>query len=84
MTVVMPDNEGVVNPEFPITVTFHEDREAWTAESLEELLAGLPYFDSDDPSQRATVTDALGRLVRLRILNMSLLAFEVTEDWGFR
>ena len=73
-----------MNPEFPVTVTFHEDREAWTAESLDELVAGLPWFDSDDPAQRATVTDALGRLVRLRIQNMSLQAFEVTEDWGFR
>jgi hypothetical protein len=71
------------SPQFPITITFHEDRDAWTALSLEELLAELPWFDSDDPGQRATVTDALGRLVRLRVQNMSLLAFEVTEAWGF-
>jgi hypothetical protein len=70
------------SPQFPITITFHEDRDAWTALSLEELLAELPWFDSDDPGQRATVTDALGRLVRLRVQNMSLLAFEVTEAWG--
>ena len=71
-------------PEFPITIAFHEDRDAWTAVSLEELLSELPWFDSDGPGLRARVTDALGRLVRLRIQNMSLVAFEVTEAWGFR
>ncbi len=75
-------NEGSVNPEFPITVTFHEDRDAWTALSLEELLSELPWFDSDDPAQAATVTDALGRLVRLRVDNQNLLAFEVRDDFG--
>ena len=69
-------------PEFPITIAFHEDRDAWTVESLDELVTTVPWFDSDDPAQAATVTDALGRLVRLRVDNQNVLTFEVRDDFG--
>jgi len=69
-------------PEFPITIAFHEDRDAWTVESLDELVSAVPWFDSDDPAQAATVTDARGRLVRLRVNNQNLQTFEVREDFG--
>ena len=72
------------NPEFPVMITFHRDRDAWTLETAEELISALPWFDSDDPAQAATVSDARGRVVRLRIENQRLLAFEVSEDFGGR
>ena len=69
-------------PEFPITIAFHEDRDAWTVASLDELVSTIPWFDSDDPTQAATVTDARSRLVRLRVDNQNLLTFEVRDDFG--
>ena len=70
-------------PEFPITIVFHEDRDSWTAESVDELVSTVAWFDSDDPAQAATVTDARARLVRLKIQNHLLVSFEVAEDFGW-
>lgn len=70
------------DPEFPITIAFHEDRDAWTVGTIDELLSTVHWFDSDDPAQAATVTDARGRLVRLKIDNQTLLTFEVRDDFG--
>jgi hypothetical protein len=70
------------SPEFPITITFHEDRDAWTVETIDELVTAVPWFDSDDPSQAATVTDALGRVVRLKVDNQNLRALELGDDFG--
>lgn len=73
----------MTEPEFPLTVTFHKDSDAWVLATVDELVAAVPWFDSDDPSQAATVTDARGRLVRLKIDNQLLLAFEISDDFGW-
>ena len=70
-------------PEFPITIVFHVDRDSWTAGSLDELVSTMGWFDSDDPAQAATVTDARARLVRLKIQNHLLINLEVAEDFGW-
>lgn len=68
-------------PEFPITITRHEDGDAWTFENPGELVSAIDLFDSDDPAQRASVTEARGRLVRLRVQNAQLVTFELAADW---
>ena len=67
--------------EFPITITRHDDGDAWTFENPGELVSAIDLFDSDDPAQRASVTEARGRLVRLRVQNGQLITFELAPDW---
>ena len=64
-------------PEFPLTISYHGDGNAWTFESADELLSTLDWFDSDDPAERASVMDARGRLVRLKLQHGQLLVFEL-------
>lgn len=68
-------------PEFPITITRHEDGDAWTFETAGELEGAIELVDSDDPAQRASVTAAGGRLVRLRVQNGHVITFELAEGW---
>lgn len=68
-------------PEFPLTISYHSDGNAWTFETLDELLASLDWFESDDPAERASVVDARGRLVRLKLQSGQLLAFELAGGW---
>jgi hypothetical protein len=67
-----------MQPEFPITVTFHEDGEKWVLESAHELASSLEWFDSDDPDENADVVDALGRRVRLKVEKLKVLQFELS------
>ena len=69
------------DPEFPLTISYHSDGNAWTFETPDELLSTLGWFDSDDPAERASVMDAGGRLVRLKLQNGQLLAFELAGGW---
>jgi hypothetical protein len=69
-------------PEFPLTITYHSDGNAWTFESADELLSSLPWFDSDDPAERASVVDARARLVRLKLQDGQLLVFELAAGWA--
>lgn len=73
----MPDH----GPEFPLTITYHSDGNAWTFETADELLSSLDWFDSDDPAERASVVDARGRLVRLKLQDGQLLTFALAEGW---
>lgn len=68
-------------PEFPLTISYHRDANAWTFESADELLSSLPWFDSDDPAERASVVDARARLVRLKLQDGQLLVFELAAGW---
>jgi len=68
-------------PEFPLTISYHSDGNAWAFETAEELLSALDWFDSDDPAERASVMDARGRLVRLKLQNGQLLVFELAPGW---
>ena len=68
-------------PEFPLTISYHSDGNAWTFESADELLSTLDWFDSDDPAERASVMDARGRLVRLKLQHGQLLVFELAPGW---
>lgn len=68
-------------PEFPLTITYHSDANAWTFETADELLSSLDWFDSDDPAERASVVDARGRVVRLKLQNGQLLTLELAEGW---
>jgi hypothetical protein len=68
-------------PEFPLTISYHSDGNAWTFESADELLSTLDWFDSDDPAERASVMDARGRLVRLKLQHGQLLVFELAAGW---
>jgi hypothetical protein len=68
-------------PEFPVTITRHEDGDAWTFETVGELVSAVGLFDSDDPAAGASVTEARGRPVRLKVENGQLLTFELAPDW---
>lgn len=68
-------------PEFPLTISYHRDANAWTFETADELLSSLPWFDSDDAAERASVVDARGRVVRLKLQNGQLLTFELADGW---
>ena len=66
-----------MTPEFPVTVTLHEEGEVFVLNSLKELACQLEWFDSDDPEENASVTDAKGRAIRTKIEKLSVLVFEL-------
>lgn len=68
-------------PEFPLTISYHRDANAWTFETADELLSSLPWFDSDDPAEGASVVDARGRVVRLKLQNGELLTLALVDGW---
>ena len=68
-------------PEFPLTITSHRDRDAWTFESTEDLIEAIDGFSSDDPSQAASVIDGRGRLVRLVVENRQISVLELVPGW---
>ena len=69
-------------PEFPLTITYHSDGNAWSFASADELMSSLPWFDSDDPAERASVVDARARLVRLKLQDGQLVVFELAAGWA--
>jgi hypothetical protein len=62
-----------MKPEFPLSVLFKTSGELIVIESPQEPETELEFFDSDNPHENPTVTDAKGRRVRL-----------VVEACGFR
>ncbi|MBI3560328.1 MAG: hypothetical protein HY080_01230 [Gammaproteobacteria bacterium] len=67
-------------PQFPLKVVFHETDEEWVLENENEAAFNLEYFDSDDKEERATVTDNLGRAVRLKIRKLEIVTCELKPD----
>ena len=63
-------------PLFPLTVAF-DDGECWVLNSESEIPGTLEWFDSDDPDEHATVTDAAGRAVRLRVVALDVQILEL-------
>jgi hypothetical protein len=51
-------------------------------DNLKELECTLEWFDTDDPKQGATVTDKMGRPVRLKIERLEALEFEIADIQG--
>ncbi len=49
-----------MKPEYPIKVLFKEDGEEWFFENKKDIAQNLEWFDSDDPSENAIVTDKNG------------------------
>jgi hypothetical protein len=70
----------VREPTFPIRVVFHEDGDEWVLGSVEELVSSLEWFDSDDPAENASVVDASGRRVRLRVEWLELRRLELADQ----
>lgn len=60
-------------PSFPLVIVFHEDNEMWTLSNLDEVAQNLEWFDSDDPDEQATVTDSIGRLVKLKVVALNVI-----------
>ena len=52
-------------PQYPITVLFKEDGDKWVLDNEQELGNSLEWFNSNDPEEKAEVTDALGRNVEV-------------------
>lgn len=69
-------------PVFPLTVRWLDDDEVDVFDDLKELECTLEWFNSDDPGQGATVTDKLGRRVRLKIEALHALEFSLAEIEG--
>jgi hypothetical protein len=74
MNSTMPMNQ---QPELPITVTFHEDGEQWTLNSIPEIAGSLEWFDSDHPSEDAYVVDRKGLRFRLVVGQLDVIVFEL-------
>jgi hypothetical protein len=68
-------------PQFPIKYVFHgdeyDDPEEETYEDLKELACNLEWFDSEDPEENATILDSQERLVRLKIVALDVIVFEL-------
>jgi hypothetical protein len=65
-----------MKPEFPLFVIFQGGSE-WVLDSPTELEVNLEWFDSEDGDKSATVRDALGRPVRIRVEAFKLLLCEL-------
>ncbi len=59
-------------PIFPIKVVFLEDGEEWIHENKQELAYNLEWFNSEDPEEKALVTDKQGRAVTLVIEELQI------------
>ena len=71
----------MTEPEFPLTISYHRDGNAWTFQTPDELLSSVEWFDSDDSAEGASVVDARARLVRLKLQHGQLLVFELAAGW---
>ncbi|WP_341503756.1 hypothetical protein [Gallaecimonas sp. GXIMD4217] len=66
-------------PEYPIKVRFLEDGSEHVFDEEESMLTYLEFFDSEDPEEKAIVTDAKGRLVHLEIWALAIQCLK-TKD----
>jgi hypothetical protein len=64
-------------PEFPITILIEEDGTEHVFDNPTELAITMEWFDSDDPEERARVTDAKGRAVHVKVTKLELLTLEL-------
>lgn len=70
---------GEMSPEFPIQIKF-ADGDEWVLESQDEIAGTLEWFDSDDPDEGATVRDARGRHVHIKVVDLKVILCEVTPE----
>jgi hypothetical protein len=66
------------SPTYPLRVAF-DDGDEWVLDSPVEAACSLEWFDSDDSTEKATVTDANGRRVRVRVVAHHLDVCELIE-----
>jgi len=62
---------------YPLTVFFSEDGEEWVLENEVEVANNLEWFDSNDPNEKARVTDKDGRVVRLLVKNLEVIELKL-------
>lgn len=72
-------------PQFPIKYVFRGDEydglEEETYGDLKELACNLEWFDSEDPEWKdSSILDARGRLVRLKVVALEVIIFELMEE----
>jgi len=67
-------------PQFPITVTFHENGETWALSDLNDAACNLEWFDSDDEGEKADVVDREGHPVRLKVQSLKIVVCELKND----
>jgi len=67
----------MTKPKFPIKVRFLEDDTEWILDSEIEMVSNLEWFNSDDPGEKALVTDKQGRAVRLTVEELRIKIFEL-------
>lgn len=66
-----------VKPKFPLRILFQESNDEWILKNENDAACTLEWFDSDDPNEHASVTDDLGRPVRLKVEGLAILVCEV-------
>lgn len=66
-------------PAFPLVVRY-EDGEEEELASLDDAVTTLEWFDSDNPESEASVYDASGRRVRLKIEALKIIRFELLDQ----
>lgn len=71
-----------MKPSFPLKVIFKEDDDQWILENEIEAAQNLEWFNSDDPDEKATVIDKLGKHVRLVVKDLEVLICEIAEEKG--
>lgn len=69
--------KGEKFPKFPITVHYYEEDEKIIIEKEDEVEGTLEYFDSEDPEENASVTDAKGREVLIKVEHLEVKAFSL-------
>ncbi len=66
-----------MKPRLPIKVLFLEDGDEWILDNEIEIATSLEWFDSDSPDENAIVTDADGRLVRVKVEKLEIITLEL-------
>jgi hypothetical protein len=64
-------------PKYPLTVKFENDYEKLVFNDESETACTLEFFDSEDPDEKVTVTDASGQPVRLKVEMLEVLLCEI-------
>lgn len=64
-------------PEYPLEVLFSEGGESLFLENKFDVCTALEWFDSEDPDERAVVTDKFGRSVKLKVEFLEMLICEL-------
>ncbi|GHV03562.1 hypothetical protein AGMMS50229_03060 [Campylobacterota bacterium] len=64
-------------PTFPIKVVYHEDGDVHIFNNEDEMVCDLEWFDTEDSDENASVTDANGQAVRLKIEALDIQTFEL-------